>query len=61
MLEFSSKEKDQWPDNALEMAEVMYTAFSSVTQSTQERDVATPVQFATKVCSSISDIFFVTP
>lgn len=27
----------------------MYTAFSNVSQSTQERGVATPVQFATKV------------
>ena len=28
----------------------MHTTFSSVTQSTQERDVATPLQFAAKVC-----------
>lgn len=46
-LELSENEK--WPDNALDLAEVMYTAFSNVSQSTQERGVATPVQFATKV------------
>lgn len=49
-LEFSSKEKEHWPDNALEMAEVMFTAFSSVTKSSHDRDVATPAQFATKIC-----------
>ena len=46
-LEFS--EKEEWPDNALELAEVMYTAFSNVSQSTQDRGIATPMQFATKV------------
>jgi len=42
-------EKENWPDNALDLAEVMYTAFSNVSQSTQDRGVATPMQFATKV------------
>eukprot|EP00111_Clytia_hemisphaerica_P002309 TCONS_00006511-protein len=43
-------EKESWPDNALDLAEVMYTAFSNVSQSTQDRGVATPMQFSTKIC-----------
>ena len=42
-------EKESWPDNALDLAEVMYKAFSNLSQSTQGRGVATPMQFATKV------------
>lgn len=45
-----STEKENWPDNALDLAEVMYTAFSNVSQSTEERGEATPMQFATKIC-----------
>ncbi|XP_065660662.1 kinetochore-associated protein 1 isoform X2 [Hydra vulgaris] len=44
------KEKESWPDNALDLAEVMYKAFSNLSQSTQGRGVATPMQFATKIC-----------
>ena len=51
-------EKENWPDNALDLAEVMYTAFSNVSQSTQDRGVATPMQFSTKVNTDIFYIIF---
>lgn len=47
--ELEITEKNAWPGNALEIAEVMFLAFSSVSKVTYGKDVATPNQFATKV------------
>eukprot|EP00112_Aurelia_sp_Birch-Aquarium-sp1_P012599 Seg265.5 transcript_id=Seg265.5/GoldUCD/mRNA.D3Y31 product="Kinetochore-associated protein 1" protein_id=Seg265.5/GoldUCD/D3Y31 len=43
-------EKDNWPYNALELAEVMFKAFSDVAKTTYGRGNATPAQFAMQVC-----------
>ena len=41
--------KDNWPHNALELAEVMFKAFSDVAKSNYGRGNATPAQFAMQV------------
>eukprot|EP00795_Rhopilema_esculentum_P003310 gene3310-1645_t len=43
-------EKDNWPHNALELAEVMFKTFSDVAKSNYGQGNATPAQFAMQVC-----------
>ena len=48
-----SKSKENWPQNALELAEVMFKAFSDVAKSNYGRGNATPAQFAMQVCGLV--------
>ena len=41
--------QENWPYNALELAEVMFKAFSDVAKTTYGRGNATPAQFAMQV------------
>eukprot|EP00794_Sanderia_malayensis_P020311 gene20311-22310_t len=43
-------EKDSWPTNALELAEVMFNVFSDVAKTAYGRGHATPAQFAMQIC-----------
>ena len=42
--------QDNWPHNALELAEVMFKTFSDVAKSNYGQGHATPAQFAMQVC-----------
>ena len=42
-------QQDGWPLNALDLAEVIFKAFSDVAKTTYGRGLATPAQFAMQV------------